>query len=251
MKRSFFVLHLLAALLLISLFVAPTDGVWGSVDRWVFTTLNTSIIGHPIQQAFWAVSNIKITDAVGALFLLGCFLLYVFEATGDERRRRVAQLLYTLIWFEISILMCKQVYTPICEQSSFVRHSPTVILPASLHLSEIAPWAKIKDSSYFCFPADHASIVFQWCAFLWFFAGWRRGLFTTVYSFIFLLPRLISGAHWFSDLAVGSAVVTIIALAWALYTPLYQRIFPLLVRAVNACHMRRQPCQNVPSSTAS
>ena len=230
MSRWFFVFHFLAALLLASLFVPPTDAVWRAFDTAVFRLLNSAIVSHPVQQAFWAVANIKITDIFGASFLLSSFLLYAFEAQGTERRRRFAQLMYTLLWFEISILVCKQVYTPLCEGHGLSRHSPSLVVQGGLMLSEIVPWAKIKDSSYFCFPADHASIVFQWCAFVWFFSGWKRGLGVLLCSLLFLLPRLISGAHWASDLIVGSGSVVLMALAWALHTPLYGRIMNRLYR---------------------
>jgi Kdo2-lipid A phosphotransferase len=232
MYRSFFVLHAIAVALVASLFLLPSDSAWNIIDRACFSLLNSSIIGHPIQQAFWAVSNIKITDIFGASFLLGAFLMYIFEAQGQERRKRVAQLLYTLLWFEISILFCKQCYTPICEHLGISRHSPTVMMDKAFMLSEVVPWEKIKDSSYFCFPADHACIVFQWCAFIWFFAGWKRGLFVYLFSIIFLLPRLISGAHWLSDLLVGSASIIIIALAWALFSPLFRLGMQFLYRLV-------------------
>ena len=232
MSRSFFALHMLAVALLASLFLPHSDAIWKGIDTVFFVTLNSSISDHPIQQAFWAVFNIKITDIFGASFLFGCFLLYVFEGEGQERRKRVAELIYTLVWFEISILLCKQCFTPICEHLGISRHSPTVVMKASVMLSEVAPWVKIKDSSYFCFPADHACIVFQWCAFLWFFAGWKRGLFAYLFSILFILPRLISGAHWLSDLIVGSGSIVIIALSWALCTPLLNRGLHSLYRFV-------------------
>lgn len=232
MNRSFFVLHIVAIALIASLFLLPSTAVWHAIDTTCFTYLNSSIIEHPIQQAFWAFFNIKITDVFGASFLLGCFLMYIFEAQGQERRKRVAQLIYTLIWFELSILLCKQCITPICEHVRLSRHSPTVVMGGSVMLSEVAPWVKIKDSSYFCFPADHACIVFQWCAFLWYFTGWKRGLFAYFFSFVFILPRLISGAHWLSDLLVGSTSIVIVALAFALYSPLFNWIMTGLYRLV-------------------
>ena len=218
--------------MLASLFSPPTDAMWRAFDTAIFRFLNNAVVGHPVQQAFWAVANIKITDIFGAAFLLSSFLIYAFEGQGVERRRRFAQLMYALLWFEISILVCKQVYTPICEGHGLSRHSPTLVIQDALMLSEIVPWAKIKDSSYFCFPADHASIVFQWCAFLWFFAGWRRGASVLLCSLFFLLPRLISGAHWTSDLIVGSGSVVLVALAWALHTPLYDWIMNRFCRLV-------------------
>jgi membrane-associated phospholipid phosphatase len=233
MKRSFFALHAIALALIASLFLLPSDTLWNIVDTACFTTLNTSIVDHPIQQALWAVANIKITDIFGASFLLGYFVMYIFEGEGQERRKRTAQLLYTLVWFEISILFCKQCFTPICEHLGVSRHSPTVLMKGAVMLSEVVPWAKIKDSSYFCFPADHACIVFQWCAFIWFFAGWKRGLFSYLLSVIFLLPRLISGAHWLSDLLVGSGSIIIVVLAWALCSPLFNWGMSRLYRIVS------------------
>ena len=244
MSRWFFIFHALAVFLLASLFLPPTEELWRSFDTACFRILNESLIGHPVQQAFWAVANIKITDIFGASFLLCSFLLYIFEAEGNERRRRLAQLLYTLLWFEISIFACKQIYTPICESSGLSRHSPTLVLQNAFMLSEVVPWAKIKDSSYFCFPADHASIVFQWCAFLWYFAGWKRGASIFFCSLIFLLPRLISGAHWTSDLLVGSGSVVLIALAWALHTPLYERAMRLLYRLLTISEAARPAVQS-------
>lgn len=220
MQSRFYTFLLGAVALTISLFTFPTNLVWDVIDRQTFYFLNSAIADHPVQQIFWAFLNIKITDVLGALFLLGCFVLYIFEGTGRERRERLAELLYTLIWFEISILLCKQVFTPLCETYKIARHSPTTMLQAQVYLSQIAPSCKIKDSSYFCFPADHAAIVFQWCALLWHFGGWKRGLYALAGSAIFLLPRLISGAHWLSDLLVGSLSIVLISSAFALYTPL-------------------------------
>ena len=240
MTQLFLWLHLLVACLMASLFVPPTQGLWSALDTQVFVFLNASIVGHPIAQAFWAVANIKLTDIFGALFLFGSFLLYVLEAQGEERRQRVAHLLYTLIWFEISIFCCKQIYTPLCEPNGLGRHSPTIVLQPAVWLSKVAPWTKIKDSSLFCFPADHASIVIQWCAFLWFFAGWKRGLSTALIASLFLLPRLISGAHWLSDLLVGSMAITLLALAWALCTPLYSWGMGTLYRFLTVS--REKPC---------
>ena len=223
-KNLFYFLHILAIVLNISLFILPTQALWLAFDTYLFQALNSSIVEHPIQQMFWALGNIKITDIFGALFLLTAFLLYIFEARDEERQKRIEQLLYTIIWFEISILCCKQVITPICENFHLSRHGPTVVLPNAFMLSEVVPWCKVKDSSYFCYPADHAAIVFQWCAFMWFFAGWKRGLFVLISSMICILPRLISGAHWASDLLVGSGSIVMVAMAWAVCTPMYYSI---------------------------
>jgi hypothetical protein len=177
MSSRFYTLLACAVLLVTGLFVFPTKLLWQCIDTQTFLTLNSSIANHPIQQIFWAFLNIKLTDILGAGFLLGCFIMYIFEEKGLARKIRIAELLYTLLWFEASILLCKQVFTPLCETHNLARHSPTAVLHAQVYLSQVCSSCKIKDSSYFCFPADHAAIVFQWCTLLWYFAGWKRGLY--------------------------------------------------------------------------
>lgn len=223
-KRSsiFFIFVFIACFLPLSLFVLPTSAFWYSFDCAIFRFLNSSIIFHPIQHFFWAAANIKITDIFGASFLLGFFLVYVYEVQGQDRKKRYAELLYTLFWFELSMLLCKQTITPWLMDHDFCRSSPTAILDNTFRISTILPQLKIKDVSHFSFPADHASVVFLWCCLLGFFAGWKKGLLALSFSLLFLLPRLISGAHWPSDLFAGSIPWTLCMLSIALLSPFYE-----------------------------
>lgn len=228
-KRKFITLHLVAFFLLYSLFgcnVLAT--LWHSIDIYVFRTLNDFIRERPLQQVFWACCSIKLTDLYGAVYLAMLFILFIYETKGLERRKRLASFLFTIIWFEITILTCKQLLTPLCEYLQISRHSPTVDINDHLALSSILPWLPVKDSSCFCFPADHGTIVIEWWLLFTFFAGRLRGMITLLPTVFILLPRLISGAHWFSDLAVGSVSITLIAFAWATATPLYAYLYQFL-----------------------
>lgn len=222
--NRFLLLIGIAFFLLLSLWFPPTAQAWHWIDVKVFRWLNFYLAEHPVQQIFWAfvsITNIKIADILGALFLLGFFLIYVFEAKGEERKARTAQLIYALIWFEIAMLLCKQVMTPLMIAHGFNRHSPTESLSDTFRLSTVLPTLKVKDSSLFSFPADHGSIVILWCVFLWYFGSWKRGLVAFLSSIVFLLPRLLSGAHWLSDLLVGSLSWVFLLMSVALFSPVY------------------------------
>jgi membrane-associated phospholipid phosphatase len=56
---------------------------------------------------------------------------------------------------------------------------------------------------------------------LYFFAGRRLGAYALFYSVFRVLPRLIVGAHWFSDVVVGSGCLALFFLSWTLCTPLH------------------------------
>jgi len=40
-----------------------------------------------------------------------------------------------------------------------------------------------------------------------------------VIAVLFSLPRIMAGAHWFTDVAVGSLSVVLVGLSWWLITP--------------------------------
>ena len=218
--RPYLLRILLAIFLPLSLFILPTRHLWQMFDSSIYTWCNTSVAYHPIQRVFWAFANIKITDLFGAFFLGGCFFIYIREVDGYERRKRVAHLLYALVWFEITILLSKQCLNPILDHLRLWRRSPSLVLSDGFALSKLVSWRKIKDHAYSSFPGDHATIVFLWCSFLWFFAGRARGLLAFCCCPLFLLPRVISGAHWASDIVVGSAAIVILAMTVATYPPL-------------------------------
>lgn len=47
---------------------------------------------------------------------------------------------------------------------------------------------------------------------------------------VFILPRIMIGAHWFSDIAVGSLSVVLVGLSWWLLTPASDALLNLLDR---------------------
>lgn len=229
--KKFFIIQSLVLFLLLSLFwIEPLQVLWQKIDSIVFRACNDYLRERPLQQVFWATSNIKITDLFGALLLVSLFCTFIFEAKGEERKRRIVAFLFTLVWFEVSILFCKQVLTPLCEYYKISRHSPTVDLHHFVSLSSVIPWLKVKDSSYFCFPADHGAIVIQWCMLFCFFSDRFRGTVAFLSTLFLLLPRLISGAHWFSDVAVGSLSISLFAYGWATCSPFYTILYRFLCR---------------------
>lgn len=131
-----------------------------------FRSLNDGLIGKPLTQIFWALANVKITDLFGAIFIVAFSLIYVLDKGKNERVFRLAQFFYYLIWFEVGILFVKEVLFHVFVYMNFLRDSPTLVLSDTVLLSKAVPWLKIKDSSRWSFPSDHAFIVLQWAGFI-------------------------------------------------------------------------------------
>lgn len=219
--RPFLLLNLLAALIVASWFFAPTAALWSTFDTWAFHALNDNLRDKPLTQIFWALANVKLADLFGAAFIISFSLLYVFDDGKKHTVERLAQLFYYLIWFEIGILCLKEVLFHLLVAVNFLRDSPSLVFSNTVLLSKAVPWLKIKDSSHWSFPSDHAFIVLEWAGFIWFYCGWRLGLLAFISSWFFILPRLIGGAHWISDVLVGSAPIALVFVASACFTPLY------------------------------
>ena len=45
---------------------------------------------------------------------------------------------------------------------------------------------------------------------------------------IFMLPRIMAGAHWFTDIVVGSLSISLVGLSWVLLTPVSDKCIDFL-----------------------
>ena len=46
------------------------------------------------------------------------------------------------------------------------------------------------------------------------------------------IPRLAVGAHWLSDLIVGSCCIVLLSISWAFFTPLGERLILAIERGM-------------------
>ena len=220
--------HLIACFIVLSWLHPQSRVIWDSLDVQCFRFLNGNLESHHLLQIFWAIANVKFVDIFGALFMSSFFFVYIFDKDKHTAIQRLAQFFYVCIWGEFGILFSKQAAFWVLKQVDFMRDSPTITLYSPIMLSEVVPWLNVKDFSHCSFPSDHALIVMQWAAFVWYFCGHRLGIAAALSAIFFTLPRLIAGAHWLSDALVGSLTMVLVILAWATCTPIYSFLMPYL-----------------------
>lgn len=231
----------LAALLLGSLSLPPFDGLWQRFDVAVFRLTNESLAwGYP-WQVLWALTNHRAFDAVAGSVFLIIFLLFIFRGRGREARcTRLAAGAFIFAW-TVMVLDFSSDWV-----FNFRHPSPTLVFDDALRLSEMIPWIKLKDASGASFPGDHGTALIMFTVMTGFYAGWRLGGVAALAAAFFILPRLMSGAHWFSDVAVGSVSVALVGLALALATPLHALVIRALSSVISRCvallpWLRRRP----------
>jgi Kdo2-lipid A phosphotransferase len=220
--------HIIAALLFASLFWPFTRTYWEVIDVAFFKLINSTLRDRPIWQLFWAVANHKLADWFEDLCVLCFFITYVKQAAPELRKRKVAELIFIVVYIAAIIYFINRMLFR--ETLSIPRLSPTLVVDDSVRLSEEIPWMSIKDDSSKSFPGDHGTTALLFAASFSYLAGWRLGILATLYAAFLCMPRLITGAHWFSDVIVGSGTITIVFLSWAFCSPLFSRFTNGLVR---------------------
>lgn len=214
--------HLLAAILLTTLFLPLTQGAWEAIDTAFFKWINGSLRDRPLWQLFWAMANHKLADWVEDLCVLCFFITYVRQATKGLRLRRVSELLFWVIYIGAIIYFVNRLF--FAKHWNIPRLSPTLVVEDCVRLSREIPWMSIKDGSAKSFPGDHGTTALLFASSFTCLAGWRLGILASLYAAFLCLPRLFTGAHWLSDVIVGSGSIAIVFTAWAFYSPLFQKV---------------------------
>jgi membrane-associated phospholipid phosphatase len=89
----------------------------------------------------------------------------------------------------------------------------------------------LKDRSSQSFPGDHASVLLIWALFMSLFSRrLAQHLVIWALALLFMLPRLVAGAHWGQDDYIGGLLMALLALGWSCHTPLAAKASAALVR---------------------
>jgi Kdo2-lipid A phosphotransferase len=203
-----------AAALLASWWWPPTRSLWDTFDETMFHVLNGVVLnGSDSVRVFWAATNTRIFDALSALGFGVIFATWMWAGGWSRLSQRASEGLFiavaTVVVLDVSSNM---IFT-------FERLSPSLVLEPIFRLSEVVSFAKVKDQSGNSFPGDHGTAVVLFTVYIWAFAGVIRGIIALALASFVVLPRMIGGAHWVTDLLVGSAAIGLVAVALTLALP--------------------------------
>ena len=210
--RWFLALQALAWTVLGSWYLAPTRAAWDWLDASFFLAVNGTLGWGSAWQVAWAVASHRAFDLAAALCFIGLFVHYALAATGQLRLERLCRGGVTCAWAALTLAILARVM-------EVERLSPSLVVDGAIRLSELVPYIKLKDVSGNSFPGDHGTAVLIFTTLGWVLMSTRTGLLALATSAFFVMPRLVSGGHWLSDLAVGSVFCAGVSLSLALGTP--------------------------------
>lgn len=225
--KSLLICHALALFLVSSLLFSLTSPAWEWLDIHFFKMINSTLKDHPNWQLFWACSNHKWADWVEDLFIILFFAVCVRQTQAGLKGKKIAEILFFILYSACIIYFINQLLFR--ESFPIPRSSPSLVVDGAVRLSQEIPWMAIKDKSFNSFPGDHATTALLFASALSYLGGWRLGVWGCFYAAFLCMPRLITGAHWLSDILVGSGSILLITLSWALCTPLFARCTALII----------------------
>lgn len=208
--------NFIGIILLGSWLLLENHGFWFFIDSTIFFFFNTLLIKNQAFMYFVSLVNLRGFDLIAFLSMLRIFYGYFKEKNLEEKHR--------MLCIGVAMLFTAVLIKQVGSLFPFDRTSPTVFFPEEMHtpvnlISKLSGW-HTKCQSSDCFPGDHGIMLLIFSSFMWRycgFAAFKKGL---IVFLLFSLPRIMGGAHWFTDIAVGSISVTLIVISWILLTPL-------------------------------
>ncbi|MGP2515332.1 phosphatase PAP2 family protein [Yersinia sp. 2545 StPb PI] len=211
-------LNFLGIALFLSWYIPAHHGIWFKIDSAIFFYFNQHLLSSTSFLHWVAITNNRIFDVI-SLISMGLLYLYFYMKETPAGRRR-------LIVTGFVMLLTAVVLNQLGHLLPVSHPSPTLTFENINRVTGIPT----KDASSDSFPGDHGMMLMIFACFM--LRYFSRGAFAIALLIvvIFSMPRVMIGAHWFTDIAVGSLSIVLVGTSWVLLTPLSDKIIDVINR---------------------
>lgn len=183
---------------------------WAELDKTVFYFFNDRLIPGTVFLDIVAYTNKRVFDVI-SFTSMGLLYFYYFRQKDNSGKR-------TLICLGLCMLLTGILIKRFDSLIPIHHASPTYAFEGANRLTQLTDIVT-KDASRDSFPGDHGMMLMIFAAFIARYFGRRAFAAAVVLVVVFSLPRIMSGAHWFTDIYVGSLSIVCMTLSWLLLTP--------------------------------
>lgn len=214
-------LNLLGITLFFSWYIPADHGFWFKIDSAIFFYFNQHLLSSPSFLHLVAITNNRAFDVISLICMGLLYLHFYIKETAAGRRR--------LIVMGFVMLLTAVILNQLGHLLPVSHPSPTLIFENINRVSELTG-IPTKDASSDSFPGDHGMMLIIFACFM--LRYFSRGAFAIalVIVVVFSMPRIMIGAHWFTDIAVGSLSVVLVGISWILLTPLSDKVIDAINR---------------------
>jgi len=203
-------------------YLPVNHGFWFPLDATIFHFFNQQLVKSDAFLWLVALTNNRAFDAC-SLLAMGCLMLSFWLKEDKTGRRRIIIIGLTMLLAAVVINQLAQHLVPV------KRASPSLSFPNIYRVSELLH-ISTKDASKDSFPGDHGMMLLIFSGFMLRYFGKKAFGIALLIVVIFAFPRVMIGAHWLTDIVVGSLSAVLIGLPWVLMTPMSDKIIALFNR---------------------
>jgi len=215
-------LNIAGLALFMSWYLPANHGAWFTLDSGIFHFFNQGLADSRAYVWFLAITNNRAFDGC-SLLAMGCLMLSFWLKEDATGRRRIIIIGLVMLLAAVIVNQLAQHLMPV------KRASPSLFFPDVYRVSDLLH-ISTKDASKDSFPGDHGMMLLIFSTFMWRYFGLRAFIIALIISVVFAFPRVMIGAHWFTDIAVGSLTAVLIGIPWILLTPLSDKTIALFDR---------------------
>ena len=206
--------NLLGICLFGSWYLTEYQGFWFEIDKAIFYGFNHLLTNSKPFMYFVAFVNLRAFDIVAFLAMLAIFYSYYRKSNVEGKR--------WLFCVGIAMLASAIIMKQFDRMLPIDRASASVYFDQLYHnvnfVSQLSGWPA-KDRSGASFPGDHGMMLLIFVAYMWKYIGKAAFIKALAVFIIFSFPRIMGGAHWFTDVFVGSLSFALVILSWILLSP--------------------------------
>lgn len=217
-KINFIKLFTLLVFLVLLYFSFPN--VFNIIDANLFLFLNKFFLDYKFSRYIFGFLSHKNESWINVIVMLGVNILSILTISESQnntkgvqnnalsyaysylrinsmvKKKIIANIIYCWLSFQVFLLFNNIFFQKILH---FNRNSPSVIFHESIKLSVVLNNLNIKDYSNNSFPAGHALILIYWALFINLQQCKLIKIVSWFLVILFVLPRIVTGAHWVSD----------------------------------------------------
>jgi len=208
--------------LFFSWYLPVNHGFWFPLDSAVFHFFNQELVKSEAFLWLVAITNNRAFDGI-SLIAMGCLMVSFWLKEDKTGRRRIMIVGLVMLLAAVVINQLAQHLMPV------MRASPSLYFPDINRVSELLH-ITTKDASKDSFPGDHGMMLLIFSAFMLRYFCKKAFAIALIIVAVFAFPRVMIGAHWLTDIVVGSLSAVLIGLPWCLMTPLSDRIIAVFDR---------------------
>ena len=171
------------------------------IDQQCFLWLNQTLLSFPAGQWWWGLLSHKHESWINVVVMLAINLWGVLaikqSSTPQAWHKSAGLALYCWLSFQVVLLINILLFGKLLRIN---RDSPSMIIAHPFRLSQLLGNPDIKDFSNNSFPAGHTLVLIYWGLFINLYAPKLVKLVALGLVVLLILPRMITGAHWLSDI---------------------------------------------------